>query len=263
MRIHVNGAKLDFGVYGAADGPWVTLCHSLAASREMWAPQMHCLASRYRILAFDLRGHGASEMAETEELTPFDLAHDVVRLLNVLEIDSTHFVGCSIGGMIGLGLVLHFPTRVRSLVASNCRADVPPQNAAVWRERISLVRKTGIESIVEPTFERWFSRGFASRHPETAAGIRSMIRNTSVAGYTSCVHALLQVNYRHRLPEIAAPTMFIAGAQDLAAPALEMRDLHAAVAGSRYVELDPAGHLSNIDNARDYNQVLDEFLKMH
>jgi 3-oxoadipate enol-lactonase len=122
------------------------------------------------------------------------------------------------------------------------------------------VQSGGIEAIVEPTFSRWFTPEFAQREPAVAAAVRAMIRSTSADGYISCINALVQVDNRARLHELAMPVLFIAGAQDMAAPAAEMRSMHGLLKGAEYCELNPAGHLSNIENSAGFNGALAAFL---
>lgn len=260
MQTSVNGVALHYEISGAAKGPWVTFSHSLAASSAMWSRQIEYLTPRYRILTYDFRGHGKSPAASAP-FTPMDLVNDIEGLLAKLAIEKTHFVGLSLGGMIGQGLALHYPDRLHSLVACNCRSDVPPAGMAGWKERIALVQSSGIDAIVEPTLQRWFAPGFEKRRPEVAAAVRAMIAGTSAEGYIGCANALMQVAYRARLHRISVPTMFICGAQDGAAPPAEMRAMHEAVPGSAYCGLDPAGHISNIDDTPGFNQALAAFLQ--
>lgn len=259
MLLKVNGVELSYAVYGTGNAPWITFSHSLAANKDMWLPQIELLSKQYRILSYDIRGHGESPVSE-RAFTPMDLAQDVIGLLDALAIDKTHFVGLSLGGMIGQELALHFPQRLLSLVACNCRSDVPPAGVAGWMERVALVKSGGIEAIVEPTFARWFSEGFEQRDPSAAAAVRAMIGSTSADGYINAINALIQVSNRQRLNELTMPVLFIAGAQDMAAPAAEMRAMHASATGSQYCELNPAGHLSNIDNGAGFNEALSTFL---
>ena len=122
--IDIGNVSLRCQVTGKAEAPWVTVAHSLATDMSMWEPQLSELAQHFQVLSFDARGHGGSSFPNGPSAMT-DLIDDVLLLWDRLSIDHSHFIGLSMGGMTGVGLALKAPTRVKSLIACDCRLDAP------------------------------------------------------------------------------------------------------------------------------------------
>lgn len=257
----IQTAKLRLNVVdeGRRDAPVVMMSHSLAASLDMWAPQAAALCETYRVIRYDTRGHGASE-APAAAYSLGELCQDVVALLDTLAIERVHFVGLSLGGMTALGLALDHGARVASITAACCTAQTPEAGVALWDERIATARGEGMPALVDATLARWFTADMRATRGAEIAPVRSMILNTPVTGYIGCCEALKGLAYRDRLAAVRAPTLFIAGSEDAAVPLAAMQDMHARVAGSRYVEL-PGAHLANLECAGAFNAALLDFLR--
>lgn len=262
MKITVDGVGINCEIEGRDGAPWVTFSNSLATDLTMWDDQAAALADDYRVLRYDKRGHGGSDPVEG----PYDwdmLVGDVVGLWDALDIETSHFVGLSMGGMTAFGLALDHPGRLRGVVASNTRADAPPAFRDAWDERIAAVEAGGMAALAGPTVERWSSDSFFASGSPVLERLREMVRTTSVAGFTGCARALQGLDYEPRLGEIDSPMLFIAGKDDGATPSDNMRRLHGMVPGSQFLELSPAGHLSNIEQPEAYNVALRDFLAAH
>src|SRR5437870_1806066 len=165
MNVTANGIRMHYALEGPAGAPVVTLSHSLAARLEMWEPQVKALAGRWRVLRYDTRGHGGSD-APAGPYTLDELAEDARALLGALGISTTHWVGLSMGGMIGQTLALKAPELFASLVLCDTTSRVPPEAKPQWEERIRTADTEGMESLVEPTLGRWFTPPFRERQPE-------------------------------------------------------------------------------------------------
>jgi 3-oxoadipate enol-lactonase len=137
MRTNSNGIAINYEVSGS--GPWVVMSHSLACSLQMWAPQAGALETRYRVLRFDTRGHGGSD-APAGAYTLEELAEDLHGLLAALDVQRPHFVGLSMGGMIGMTYALAHPGVFRSLVLCDTTSRYPAEAAGVWTDRIAPSR---------------------------------------------------------------------------------------------------------------------------
>lgn len=259
--MYVQTARLRHWVEldGPADGTPVVFSNSLGASTAMWQPQVDALADRYRIVRYDQRGHGRSEVTTTPYAFP-TLVDDAVALLDALELAHVHFVGLSLGGMTAMGLALNHAPRLRSITAANCVATVPPAGQALWDERARLAREQGLGPLVAPSLERWFTAGTRSARGDELRWVGEMIAATPVAGYVATCEALKTLNYLDELPRIAVPTLFIAGTHDMGAPLAAMQDMHARVPQSRFVELD-AAHVSNLERPAEFNAALRDFLQ--
>jgi 3-oxoadipate enol-lactonase len=256
--IDVRGVRLSALIEGREDGAWVTFAHSLATEASLFDAQAQALADRYRILRFDMRGHGRSAAPPRPYALP-DLVGDVVALWDALRIERSHFVGLSIGGMTGIGLALDHPDRLLSLAACDCRADAPEFFRNMWDQRQAIVDAKGLEGIVEPTIATWFSEAARAANPALIERVRAMIRGASHEGYLGCGDALKRLDYKRRLSDIRTPTLMIVGDADGPHPQ-EMRAMAELVPGARLVEIGPAGHLSNLEQPAAFNQALTRFL---
>lgn len=257
----INTGKLRLNVLdeGPRDAPVVVMSHSLAASVEMWEPQAAALRDEFRVVRYDTRGHGASDAPDgAYSLTT--LCADVIAVLDALAIERAHFVGLSLGGMTAMGLALEHRARIASITAACCTAQTPEAGVALWDERIATARAQGMTALVEATLARWFTSAMLDTRATEIAAVRRMILNTPVTGYIGCCEALKGLAYRDRLQSLDVPALFIAGREDAAVPLAAMQDMHARVAGSRYVEL-PGAHLANLECAAAFNAALLEFLR--
>ena len=156
MMMKANGISMAYHLDGPGDRPIVTFSHSLATSSAMWGPQVGALAESYRLLRYDTRGHGSSDVPPS----PYSLAGlvaDVHGLVTALGIEKTYFVGLSMGGMIGQLLALTHPELLHGLVLCSTTAKMTPDAGTVWDERISVAKAQGMEAHVEPTIARWFT----------------------------------------------------------------------------------------------------------
>jgi 3-oxoadipate enol-lactonase len=257
MQVESNGSTFHCRVDGR--GPWIMLSHGLATDMSMWDELTDVLKDRYRVLRYDARGHGRSE-ATPGDYTLEMLVADAAGILRALGIAQSHFCGLSMGGMVGLGLMLDHPGLLKSAVIADSRHTTRPDFTQAWLARAEAVRKGGVEAIVDSTVERWSSAGLAERSPQTIARMQAMIRRTSDDGYRGCAVALARLSYGHRLGEIDIPTLLICGSEDHGAPPENTRQMHAAIKGSRFVEIPHAGHISNIEQPSIFADAVLAFL---
>ena len=260
MRIKANHIQINYELSGKKGAPVVVLSHSLACSLVMWNPQMDDLSPHFQVLRYDMRGHGHSDVTPgpyTIEL----LAEDVIGLLDALSIDRVHFVGLSVGGMIGQSLALNHPKRLRSLALCDTASAVPQEAQPIWQERIERTRAKGMESQVNETMERWFTPAFLKQNPPMVGLIRKQILATPVAGYLGCAEAIRKLNYLNRLSEMKLPTLIMVGEDDPGTPVSASRAIHERIPDSKLVILPSARHLSNVEQAEAFNAALLAFLK--
>lgn len=257
MKLKANGIEINYEIEG--DGPVVTFSHSLACNLSMWDEQARALKGRYRILRFDTRGHGQTS-APAAAYTLEQLAHDLKGLLDGLSITATHFVGLSMGGMIGQVFALKYPAMVQSLVLCDTTSRYPSAAAPVWEERIKAVGAKGMEPMVAPTLERWFTAPFRARRQDLMDKVGAMIRSTPAPGYIGCCHAIPKINVTARLKEVRCPALVIVGEEDLGTPVEMAREIHAALPGAELAILSRASHLSNVEQPAEFNRALGGFL---
>ncbi len=257
MKITCNGISVNYEISGS--GSVIMFAHSLGSDLSIWAAQKSALAGRRTVLTYDLRGHGQTQA--TAGAYDFDLlAADTVALLDALKIDKVSFVGISLGGMIGQALALAVPQRLEKLVLADTTTAYPPEAQATWPERIRQIEASGLETLVGPTLERWLTAPYRSAHPAVAERIGQLIRSTTPAGYIGCCHAIAGLNFADQLGNITLPTLVMVGDQDAGTPPAMARQLAAAIPGAQLEIIPGAAHLSNIEQAETFNQLLIDFL---
>jgi 3-oxoadipate enol-lactonase len=260
MKVNSNGIGINYSVEGK--GPWVILSHSLACNYSMWDEQADALRRHYRVLRFDTRGHGGSDAphgAYTLDL----LTEDLLGILDGLGIEETHFVGLSMGGMVGMTFALEHPGRLRSLVLCDTSSRIPPEAAPVWEGRIKTAAEQGMEALVESTLQRWFTESFYKSNKAMMKRVGEMIRTTRPTGYIGCCHAIPKINLTARLGAISCPVQVIVGEQDVGTPVAMSRAIHDGIPGSKLVIIPSASHLSNLEQPETFNKALLGFLNKY
>jgi 3-oxoadipate enol-lactonase len=255
--IHANGIDIRYDIAG--EGPWLLLAHSLATDLSLWDDQMAALTARFRVLRYDTRGHGGSSAPDQ----PYDfplLAADVIGLMDALNVRKAHLVGISMGGMIAQHVALTAPERIGRLVLVSTTSGYPPEARAMWGDRIATVRAQGMEPLVTPTLERWFTPVWRQAHPAVMTRIGGLIRATPAAGYIGSGQAIATLDTTSRLSELRCPTLVIAGADDAGTPPAMGRKIAEQIPGARFESIDSASHLCNVEQAEAFNRLLLEFL---
>jgi 3-oxoadipate enol-lactonase len=258
MRIKANGISINYQIDGPEQAPWLVLSNSLMTNLAMWDDQVAALKSSYRILRYDQRGHGGTEV--TEGKYSFDmLVGDVIGLLDALAIERANLAGISMGGMTALFLAERHPDRFDRIAACDCGPASTPVSAQQWKERIDLAAEKGMEGLVEPTVNRWFPSDFVASKAPVIEKVRGMIRMTPFKGFAGCAEALSDYDLRPGLASISQPVLCVVGTKD--ATLAGMEQIHATVPGSRLIKLEGAGHLSNLEQPQAFTSALAEFLK--
>jgi 3-oxoadipate enol-lactonase len=263
MKVQANGIQINYRIDGPEGAPWLTMSNSLATTHRMWDPQIEAFTRQYRVLRYDKRGHGETEVAPG----PYSfelLADDVLALLDALQVSRTHFVGLSMGGMTGMTMALRRPGVLRSLVLCDTTSKDPLGDPALWQQRIDAVNAGGsMEPLVESTVARFLTPDTVKRRPAIADAVRAMVRSTPIAGYVACCQAIAKLSLTDRLREITIPTMVVVGADDPATTVPMARTIHERIAGSELVILKDAAHLSNMEQPAAFNEAVLGFLQQH
>jgi 3-oxoadipate enol-lactonase len=204
---------LAYRIDGAEDAPVVVLSNSFGTTWELWDAQLPELTRHFRVVRYDLPGHGHSDLPEGP-LSVESMAEDVSELLDRLGINQVSFCGLSLGGMIGMALALQAPDRIDRLVLCCTAACLGPSE--VWDERVRTVRTDGLGAISAGSLRLFFTPAFLAREPATTERFREMLVTTHVDGYVACCLAIRDWDVRERLHALRTPTLVIAGAQDFA-----------------------------------------------
>ena len=257
MRTKANGITINYQIDGPDNGPCLVFSNSLATTIAMWDEQAAALKDKFRVLRYDQRGHGATDAPAGRY--PFDtLLADALGLLDALSIRKAHFAGLSMGGATALGLAEKYPDRFDRIIVCDSPCQSTPQSSQQWEERIVVASKKGMAALVEPTIARWFPAEIVAKNPPHVDKVRGMIRDTPVNGFIGCAAALGAHDYASAVASVKCPVLFLVGEKDAPGPA--MRKLNEKLAGSHFVELPGAGHISNLDRPAEFSRAIRDFL---
>lgn len=238
--------RLFSTIEGPEDAPVVMMHTSLACSHRMWDRQAAgLLAAGRRVLRYDLRGHGQSQIHEAHACTLRDFAEDAVAVLADHGLSRVAHVGLSLGGMIAMWLAENQPDVVDSLFLCSTSARLEP--AETWLEREALVEAKGTSAIADVMAARWITPQHAEQHPEDTARIREEILSTSASGYVAGCHAIATMDIAENLTQIQVPTMVVAGAQDAGTPPEHAEYIAASIRDAGLTVLDPGAHLLTLE----------------
>jgi|SRR5215510_9385462 len=251
-----EGVRLSYSIDGAVGSPTILFINSIGTTRELWSRQVAALADRYRVIAYDARGHGRSS-APAGDYTIEQLGRDALAILDAEGAATAHVCGISLGGITAMWLGVNAPERLRTLTLANTAARIA--STQFWIDRIQFVREQGMAALADMTMPRWFSDGFRAREPKTVQQFHSMLSQCSPVGYAGCSAAMRDEDLREAIASIRCPVIAIAGRTDMATPPEGLQFIHDRIAGSKLVTLDSA-HLSNVECAEDFNRVLGEFV---
>lgn len=243
---------------GRADGAAVVFINSLGTDLRVWDDVAAALASDFRLIRFDKRGHGLSDCPDG----PCAIADHVADLFAVLDqfgVDRATLVGLSVGGMIALGAAEARPDRVARLVLSDTAHRIGPPG--MWDERIAAVRAGGIASLADAILERWFSAAFRSGRPDELALWRAMLTRTPAIGYAATCAAIRDADLSAAARSVRVPTLCLCGSADLATPPALMGETTALIDGARLEVIEGSGHLPCVDNPQAFTRQLAAFLK--
>ena len=256
MKIKTNGIETNYTIEG--EGPWLAMSHSLASNLSMWDDQVQLLARRFKVLRYDTRGHGGSG-APQGPYTLDQLADDAKALFDALGIKRTHWIGLSMGGMIGQVFALKYPGVFQSMVLADTTGRYPPGAAQTWDERVRTARAQGMEGIVEGTLGRWFTDSYRKSRKDVMERIGAGIRSTPVEGYAGCCGAISKMDALDRLKEIDCPTLVIVGEEDQGTTPAAAKLIQEGIKGAELVILPSAAHFSNVEQAQAFNKALTSF----
>ncbi|NPC98155.1 4-carboxymuconolactone decarboxylase [Nocardioides sp. zg-DK7169] len=244
--VHLTAVRLG----GRPGMPLLVLGPALGTTAQtLWAPLAPELASDFQLVAWDLPGHGTNSMVPDHPITVADLAAGVLSLVDGMgegiHPPTFHYAGCSVGGAVGLQLLLDAPGRVESATLLGTGARLG--NAAGWEDRAETVLDSSTEALVPTAAERWFSPGFREHHPGRASSLLHALGDTVDEGYAAVCRALAGFDLRDRLPEVAVPVLAVAGARDVSAPPEVVRAVAEGVREGRLVVLEDVAHLAPVE----------------
>ncbi len=264
MLLPLDGRRLYYDLAGPESGPVVGFTHSLSSDSGMWAEQVPTLlAAGFRVLRIDMRGHGGSDPV-AGDFTMDQLAADVATVIDALGIAQLHYIGLSIGGMIGQAFALNHGVKLKSLMLCDTSPGSPPDAKETWAPRIAAVTKANsLAPLADGTMERWFTEAFKARNPGRWRQIRDTIVGTTARGFLGCAAAIQNFDFVPRLPTLKIPTLVVCGADDQGTPPSANKRIAALVPGARYEEIEKARHLPNVEHPAVFNRIMIGWLDAH
>jgi 3-oxoadipate enol-lactonase len=261
MKALINGAELYYIDVGKPAGAPIVLIHGFPFSHEMWRPQIELLQDRFRVIAYDVRGHGRSEVGDGQYTIELFI-DDLIGLLDHLKVKKAILCGLSMGGYIALRAVERNPERCRALILCDTSSEADTNEAKLRRAAsIKTVKRDGVKAYAEAFVKAVFAPDTLARKPEIVAMIRGIIESNSQLGICGTLLALAgRTETTASLPKFEAPALILVGELDMVTPpplSMKMRD------NLRNVELhvvSGAAHLSNLENPEEFNSHLLSFL---
>lgn len=243
--VRLDTVHIHYQVFGDAPGkPVLVFSNSLGTDFRIWREVISAFVKDFKIIAYDKRGHGLSDVGNAP-YSMDDHIDDLKALLDYLKVDRVSVCGLSVGGIIAQGFAIRYPERVNALVLSDTAHRIG--NAELWNSRIDLVNREGIAAISGSILERWFSAAYRSPDNPEFAGYRNMLERTTVNGYAGTCAAIRDTDYTEASASISVPALCIVGTEDGSTPPALVKELSGIIKDSRYVEIEGAGHLPNIE----------------
>ena len=251
-----DGCRLAYRFDGTGDNPVLLLSNSIGTDLTMWDSQIEALSKHFRVLRYDSRGHGSSDVP----VGPYSmdrLGRDAIELLDALNIARAHFLGLSLGGMVGQWLGIHAPERINRLILANTSAYLG--SADQWEERIASVLKADPQETADLFLRNWFPPRLLEAGGPMVAKIHAVLLTTDPQGFAGSYAAVGDMDMRPTIARISAPTLVIAGQYDTVTLPSHSELIAATVPGAKLVTL-PVVHLSNLEAPDAFMTAVLEFL---
>lgn len=252
----VGGEPFNIVIDGPDDAPALLMSHSLGSDLSMWDGQIESLAKRFRVIRYDSRGHGASVVSPA----PYSieqLGRDALGVLDAVGVEKAHFVGLSLGGLVGMWLAVNAPERIGRVALANTSACFG--NPDMWNQRIRQARAEGMEGLAAASMDRWFTREFQESAPDTVARIGAIYAATSPEGFAGSAAAIRDADLREAIRSVGARVLVIVGSRDASSPPAAGGLIADHIPGARLVALE-AAHLSNVEAENAFTRALVSFL---
>ncbi len=252
---YLDDLLLNATLEGPEAAPPVVLIHALGADLTMWDGVVTRLPA-VRVLRYDLRGHGRSDAPQA----PYSmgaLIRDCERLMDHFAVKDAVVVGISAGGLVAQGLAVKRLDLVRGLVLSNTATWIA--TAAIWAERVAIVREKGIAAILDPAMEQMFGRRW--REAAAMPAMRGVLAATDPEGWMGVAAAVAGSDFYQTTATLTLPTLVLAGSEDAATPPDMQRELAGLILGAEFRLIRRAGHLPPVDQPEAFAAALSGFLQ--
>ena len=253
--VEICGLATHIAVDGPPGAPALLLMHSLGTNLHLWDAQVDSLARGFRVVRFDMRGHGLTEVG-AGPCTLDDLAADALAVLDACGITVAHVGGISIGGMIAQAVAARAPDRVASLILCDTALALPPPE--MWRTRAATVRAEGVAAIADATLARWVTPAYLAT--PGGRGLRAMLLRTHPSGYAAAAEALATADLSQTTPKIGAPALVIVGDLDPSTPIAAAEALRKALPKAQLAVIPRAAHIPLVEHPEAVTTAIHAFL---
>ena len=256
-----DGARTVYEIHGDADRPALLFGHAQILSCAQFAPQVEAFRDRYRVIALDFRGHGESPVSPASYRME-DLARDAVAVLDAEGIERAHYLGSSLGGMVGFALALEHSSRLASVTFLATQGVLPAANGERIRKTVERLAALGdsMAPAAEEIIARYTTEAWRAAEPESHARLVEIASANPLAGYEHSGGAIMAMDYDGRLGEIATPALVVAGEHDVPTPPGRMALYRDRIRGADMAVIESAAHFPNWDRAGAFNRIYGDFL---
>jgi 3-oxoadipate enol-lactonase len=254
--IIIAGETFNVLIEGDENKEGLMLSNPMGTNLHFWDPQIPVLAEHFRIVRYDSRGHGAS-VANQGPYSVEGLGRDALAIMNALGIERAHWLGLSMGSVVGLWLLVHARERIGRAVLAGTAAQIPGPD--LWNNRIRSARDTGMNGVAMAAAERWFTKTFRDAHPEKVEAVMAKVRTTPLHGYLAALAAIRDMDMREAIRSIRNKVLVIAGRHDPSTPPGMGALVASSIEGAKFVTLE-ASHMSNIEDEANFTKAAVDFL---
>lgn len=254
--ITIAGENFNVLVEGDENKEGLMLSNPMGTNLHLWDPQIPALAEHFRIVRYDSRGHGAS-VANQGPYSVEGLGRDALAIMDALGIERVHWMGLSLGSIVGLWLLVHARERIGRAVLASTAAQIPGPD--LWNNRIQSARDNGMNGVAMAAAERWFTKTFRDANPEKVEAVMEMVQTTPLHGYLAACAAIRDMDQREAIRSIRNDVLVIAGRHDLSMPPGMGALVASSIAGAKFVTLE-ASHMSNIEDEANFTKAAVDFL---
>ncbi|GHB14960.1 bifunctional 3-oxoadipate enol-lactonase/4-carboxymuconolactone decarboxylase PcaDC [Modicisalibacter luteus] len=245
--LEVNGRSVAYRLLGAEALPLVVLAHPLGMTQAVWDDLLPALLPRYRVLTWDLPGHGASAAwpGSGGEITPASLAAEALALADHAGASRFHFVGTSIGGVVGQQLLAGHSERLLSATLTNTGAVIG--NPDLWNTRAGRVRQEGLAAMAGEIVPRWFAPALIEAQPALAEGWKVQMARTDGESYARLCEMLGRTDFSGKLADHDVPVQLLGGSEDMATPPATLETLAGECSDAPLEILGTVGHVPSVE----------------
>ena len=263
IRIVINNLAVSYSDHGPDDAPVIIFIHGFPFNKSMWNGQIESLKDNYRVIAYDIRGHGNSDPGIDDFFIEL-FVRDLLLLMEKLRIEKSILCGLSLGGYIALNAVLKYPDRFDGLILNDtqCIADTPEvkENRCI---AIIRIKEKGVKQYADEIIKNLFAPESFRKRENIIAEVKEMIISTPEQTLCNTLHALAERKETcTRLHEINIPVLIMVGKEDKITPIAAAQQMHEKILNSKLEIIQQAGHLSNLENPTAFNTHLVNFLEL-